>query len=111
MVLKLDIEGLCAIQALLENQGHEVDPDDIPYIVEAIGDELRKLQHAACLKAESEKPPRGRKSSEKLTAFVTGLILVFEKFSKKKFTVLRYRNDRGQYEAITDGHRFVVCAG
>jgi hypothetical protein len=52
---------------------------------------------------------RGRKGNESLRALVLGLVCLYERYSGKRFTFFRHR-ERGEYVAVTDGHRFVLRA-
>jgi hypothetical protein len=52
---------------------------------------------------------RGRKSNENLRLLVFGLVRLYERYSGKHFTFFRHR-ERGEYVAVTDGHRFVLRA-
>ena len=52
---------------------------------------------------------RGRPNQQNLGDLVLGLAIVYSGVSGKPFTFQRFKNTAGQYEPITDGHRFVWC--
>jgi hypothetical protein len=71
---------------------------------------IRNLIEEKELQRRSARPSRGRKSHKALGSFALGMALTYQRYSGRKFTFLRHRDHNGKYQAVTEGHRFVVRA-
>ncbi len=49
---------------------------------------------------------RGRPSLREFENYILACAKLFEKVSGEKFSILRHKNNEGQYSSITNGHRF-----
>jgi hypothetical protein len=78
-------------------------------IIEDAGAALKSYKRDRQMRQAIAPSRRGRKSNDSLRSLVFGLVCLYERYSGKCFTFFRHR-ERGEYVAVTDGHRFVLRA-
>jgi len=102
-----------AVRSFFENHMEEDHYDDPKYPYRQIyKNAIRfsaQLQLTCTLVEGSHRQARGRPSHDDLVDYVAEIAKIYEKLSKKKFTILRHFDEARDEEAtaITPGHRFV----
>jgi len=114
-----DLEIIRKFEFHLETTGYDVIEYEYKFIrgaglvdlrYEDAFEPLLALRHAASTgMAEATGGKPGRPPNTELDSFVMGLAIEFQRLSNKPFTFDRYKNEAGEYEPLTSGHRF-VCA-
>lgn len=71
--------------------------------------ELHEEMSRAVL-SNSHKMNKGRPSLETLYKYVYELAVLYKDLSKENFSIFRHKGEKGEYEPVTDGHKFIYIA-